>query len=276
MADTMTNEQIMSEFEELFGSGDKPDEEETTTPEETSEETDNTPEEQTTEEESKEDETDESGEDEEDASKDESEAQKETKPSSKSSQSKQNYAFAEQRLQIKQNEKFMRSLGKLIGFDDNASIEDIQNKIKEVLIEKEAKDNNISVELAQRLDRAEELIQENDRIKLEKKVQEDFSDLIDKHNLDEEAINEFTTYLLDNGKNPLVDRNVDIESEYLKLHYQDMVNQAVADALAKEEARRKKVEDKAPSSVSKAPGDKSESKISSVKDLDDVFANVDL
>ena len=269
MADTMTNEQIMSEFEELFGSSDKPDEEETTTPEEAPEETDNTPEEQTTEEESKE-------EGEEETPAEEEQKEDKTPPETKKQQSKQNYAFAEQRLQIKQNEKFMRSLGKLIGFDDNASIEDIQNKIKEVLIEKEAKDNNISVELAQRLDRAEELIQENDRIKLEKKVQEDFSDLIDKHNLDEEAVNEFTTYLLDNGKNPLVDRNVDIESEYLKLHYQDMVNQAVADALAKEEARRKKVEDKAPSSVSKAPGDKSESKISSVKELDDLFANVDL
>lgn len=269
MAGTMTNEQIMSEFEELFGSSDNPDEEETTAPEETPEETDNTPEEETTEEESKE-------EGEEESSAEEEQKEEETPPETKKQQSKQNYAFAEQRLQIKQNEKFMRSLGKLIGFDDSASIEDIQNKIKEVLIEKEAKDNNISVELAQRLDRAEELIQENDRIKLEKKVQEDFSDLIDKHNLDEEAINEFTTYLLDNGKNPLVDRNVDIESEYLKLHYQDMVNQAVADALAKEEARRKKIEDKAPSGVSKAPGDKSESKISSVKDLDDVFANVDL
>lgn len=272
MADTMTNEQIMSEFEELFGSSDKPDEEETTTPEETSEEPDDTPEEETADETTEE--SEESEEQAEDESKDESDSHQKTQPATK--QSKQNYAFAEQRLQIKQNEKFMRSLGKLIGFDDSASIEDIQNKIKEVLIEKEAKDNNISVELAQRLDRAEELIQENDRIKLEKKVQEDFSDLIDKHNLDEEAINEFTTYLLDNGKNPLVDRNVDIESEYLKLHYQDMVDQAVADALAKEEARRKKVEDKAPSSVSKAPGDKSESKISSVKELDDLFANVDL
>ena len=277
MADTMTNEQIMSEFEELFGASDKPDEEETPDTEDTPEDSEDTPEEETTEEETSEgDETDESGEDEEAAAEDESKAHQETKPSSKSSQSKQNYAFAEQRLQIKKNEQFVRSLGKLIGFDENASIDDIQNKIKEVLIEKEAKDNGISVELAKRLDRAEELIQENDRIKLEKKVQEDFSDLIDKHNLDEEAVNAFTSYLIENGKNPMVDRSVDIEAEYLKLHYEDMVQAAVADALAKEEARKKKAEEKAASGVSEGAGDKGEHKVSSVKELDDLFANMDL
>lgn len=267
MAGTMTNEEIMSEFAELFG-GSNPDEEET--PEEKTEETD----EETTEETAEEESTDEE-EQAEDESKDASDSQKQTPPVT-DKQSKQNYAFAEQRLQIKKNEQFVRSLGKLIGFDETASIQDIQDKIKEVLIEREAKENNISVELAKRLDRAEEVLQENDRIKLEKKVQEDFSELIDKHNLDEQAVNDFTTYLIENGKNPMLDRNVDIESEYLKLHYQDMINDAVTAALAKEEARKKKVEDKAPSSVSKAPGDKGETKIASVSELDDLFNNMDL
>ena len=272
MADTMTNEQIMSEFEELFGSSDKPDEEETTAPEETSEETDNTPEEETAEETTEE--SEESEEQAEDESKDESDSHQKTQPATK--QSKQNYAFAEQRLQIKQNEKFMRSLGKLIGFDDSASIEDIQNKIKEVLIEKEAKENNISVDLAKRLDKAEEILQENDRIKLEKKVQEDFSDLIDKYNLNEESLNEFTTYLMDSGRNPLLDRTVDIESEYLKLHYDDLVQAAVKEALAKEATRKKKVEEKAASGAPKGVSDKEDKAVDSVKDLDDLFNSMDL
>ena len=74
----------------------------------------------------------------------------------------------------------------------------------------------------------------------------------------------------------MVNLDVDIESEYLKLHYNDMVQAAVAEALAKEEARRKKVEEKAASGVSKAPGDKGERKITTVKELDDLFANTDL
>ena len=265
MADTMTNEQILSEFEDLFGTEEKPDEEEPTVEEEETKE-------DTTEEtaEEKNDEEGEDSEEEKSSENDEPPAPKDTK------QSKQNYAFAEQRLQIKENEKFVRNLGKIIGFDDHASVDEIREKIKEVLIEKTAKENNISVDLAKRLDLAEEALQENHRIKLEKKVQEDFSELIDKHNLDEAAVNEFTTYLMDNGKNPLLDQNVDLEAEYLKLHFNDMIQAAVTEALNKEAERQKKVEEKAPSGVSKSPTDKGEQKISSVKELDDLFANMDL
>jgi hypothetical protein len=267
MAGTMTNEQITAEFEELFGAGTEPDEEE----EPETEETEDTEEEETTEEETTEEE---SADEEEEQTDEESESHEEPKSSNK--QSKANHAFAEQRLQIKKNEQFIRSLGKLIGFDESASIDDIQNKIKEVLIEKEAKENNISVDLAKRLDKAEEILQENDRIKLEKKVQEDFSDLIDKYDLDEEGLNEFTTYLMDNGKNPLLDRTVDIESEYLKLHYEDLVQAAVKEALAKEATRKKKVEEKAATGAPKGASDKEEKTVSSVKDLDDLFNSMDL
>lgn len=271
----MTNEQITAEFEELFGGGNEPDEEEAAEEEETTTEEDSEESTEDTSEETEEDGEDDSeeSEDEEDESEDESETASASKPSK---QAKQNHAFAEQRLQIKQNEQFIRDIGKLIGFDSSASLSDIQDKVKEVLLEKEAKDNNIPVDIMKRLDRAEALIQENDRIKLEKKVTEDFSELIDKHNLSEEDVQEFTAYLIDNGKNPMLDPGVDIASEYLKLHYEDMVKKAVDAALAKEEARQKKVEEKAASATSKSAADKEETKISSVKDLDDVFAKVDL
>lgn len=267
MAGTMTNEQITAEFEELFGTGTEPDEEEEQAPEETEDTEEETTEEETTEEEEKADDEEESSES---APEDNLPASRDTK------QSKANHAFAEQRLQIKKNEQFIRSLGKLIGFDESATIDDIQNKIKDVLIEKEAKDNNISIELAKRLDKAEELIQENDRIKLEKKVQEDFSDLIDKYNLDEESLNSFTTHLMDSGKNPLLDRTVDIEAEYLKLHYEDLVQAAVKEALAKEATRKKKVEEKAASGAPKGASDKEDKAITSVKELDDLFNSTDL
>ena len=74
----------------------------------------------------------------------------------------------------------------------------------------------------------------------------------------------------------MLDPNVDIEAEYLKLHFQDMIDSAVADALAKEEARKKKVEEKAASGAPKGAGDKEDGKVASVKELDDLFANTDL
>ena len=277
MSEPMTNEEITAAFEDLFGSAQESTEtEEPETTEDEPETTEEEPTEEPTEEPAEED-AEETEESEEDAESDKEErTHTEPKAPAKDPQSKQNHAFAEQRLRIKEQDKFIRSLGKLIGFDEKASLDDIQSKIKEVLIEKEAKDNNISVELARRLDRAEELIQENDRIKLEKKVQEDFSDLIDKHGLDEEAVNEFTNYLLDEGKNPLLDPNVDIESEYLKLHYEDMVKAAVEEALEKEKNRQKKAEEKAASGAPSGGKDKSESKVNSVKELDDLFASMDI
>ena len=271
MADTMTNEEIMSEFASLFGSESKPDEVEETTAEETSEESETNEAEETSSEETEEKPAEEG----ETPPEEKESAKTDEPPAEDKRQSKQNYAFAEQRLQIKKNEQFVRNLGKLIGFDEKASVDEIQEKIKEVLIEKTAKDNNISIELAKRLDRAEELLQENDRIKLENKVQEDFSVLIDKHKLDEAAVTEFTQYLIDNGKNPILDRSVDIEAEYLKLHYADMIKAAVDEALNKEAARQKKVEEKAASGVSKGH-DKGEQQITTVKELDDLFANMDL
>lgn len=274
--DGMTNEQITAEFEELFGGGQAPDEDAATEDQSTE-----TEEEDVSDEPTEETSTDE-GEEGDDAGEEGGEESTEDasdngEPSQESKQqARQNHAFAEQRLQIKRNEQFIRSLGKLIGFDENASIDEIQNRVKNALIEKEARDNNISVDLARRLDRAEELIQENDRIKLEKKVQEDFAELIDRHNLDKEQVDAFTAYLMDNGKNPLTDPNVDIDAEYLKLHYQDMIDAAVSNALAKEEARKKKVEEKAASGAPKGAGEKEEGQITSVKDLDDLFANTDL
>lgn len=272
----MTNEEIAAEFEELFGGNtEESDETEPDTNEDVDEQQTDESEEDTAEEETTEEEKEEEEKKDEEEKPDEGES--ESKPAPKADKkAKQNHAFAEQRLQIKQNEQFIRGIGKLIGFDDKAPLSDIQDKIKEVLIEKEAKDNNISVELAKKLDWAEQMAQENDRIKLEKKVQEDFSDLIDKHNLDEEAVNEFTTHLLDIGKNPLEDPSVDIEAEYLKLHFQDMIDAAVSEALSKEESRQKKVEEKAASGVTKGAKDKEETKINSVKELDDLFDSMDL
>ena len=263
----MTNEQIVAEFEELFGGSEAPEEEAPdTTEEETSEDTANEehPEETTEENEEQEDNSEQ-----EETDKDEP-APKDTK------QSRQNHAFAEQRLQIKKQNDFIKNIGKLIGFDEKATLEEIQEKVKDVLLEKEAKENNISVDLMKRLERAESLIQENDQIKLEKKVTEAFTDLIEEHNLSKDEVDEFTNYLIDNGKNPMLDPNVDMQAEYLKLHYKDMVQAAVDAALEKESNRKKKVDEQASSGVGNSPNDKDEAKITSVKDLDELFGAMDL
>ena len=262
----MTNEEIMSEFETLFGSND-PDEETTT----------EQPEDQTTEEEKPEEtvENPSDGQESEETPAEDEQKGEET-PAEDKKQSKQNYAFAEQRLRIKKQDDFIKNIGKLIGMDSNSSLDDIQERVKEALLAKEAKEQNIPVDILKRLDKYESALQENAQIKLEKKVTESFTDLIEEHGLTKEQVDEFTQYLIDNGKNPMADANVDIHAEYLKLHYKDMVAAAVQEAINKEHARQKKVEDSSASGVPKGNSDKSEKKVESVKDLDDIFSGMDL
>lgn len=262
----MTNEEITAEFENLFASS-APDEEESA----------DQPEDQISEEEDPEETEDNPSDGQEgEETPAEDEQKSDETPAEDKKQSKQNYAFAEQRLRIKKQDDFIKNIGKLIGMDDSSSLEDIQEKVKDALLAKEAKEQNIPVDILKRLERAESLIQENDQIKLEKKVTENFADLIEEHNLSKEEVDDFTQYLIDNNKNPMLDSNVDLQAEYLKLHFKDMIASAVQEAVAKEQARQKKVEDSSASGVPKSNSDKGEKKIDSVKALDDLFASTDL
>jgi hypothetical protein len=264
----MTNEEITAEFENLFATEDESEDKD---------ETPDTSEEETQDENQSTEEPEESSDDkegDEDSSEDKDDAEETS--AKDSHQAKQNHAFAEQRLRIKKQDEFIKNIGKLIGFDEKASLEDIEDKVKDVLLEKEAKAQNVPVDILKRLEIAEAALQETNQIKLEKRVTESFTDLIDEHNLSQEEVDEFTKYLIDNNKNPMLDENVDLKAEYLKLHYKDMVAKAVADALGKEAERKKKVDEQASSGVPNGSGDKEDVKINTVKDLDDFFNNVDL
>lgn len=270
MSEPMTNEQITAEFAALFGGSEEPEEEEVL-----DDELDEDEEEAEDLDDDADDESEEDvDEDEEEDSEDEEDEEEEEE--SDRQRSKANYAFAEQRKKIKEQEAFIKAVGKLVGFDTNASQEDIIAKVQEALYEKESKETNVSVELLKRIEQAESLIQENQQIKLEKQVTESFTDLIEKHDLTKEEVDEFTQYLIDNDKNPMLDPNVDLESEYLKLHYDDMVQAAVEAALDKERKRKKKVDENSPSPAPKGNSDKDENKLTTVKDLDDLFASIDL
>ena len=258
----MTNEEISQEFEDLFG--DDTDEEEKE-PEETSEE--ETPED--------EEESEEEQSDEEESEEEETEEESEEEPKEDKQQARQNYAFAQQRQQIKAQETFIKNLGKLIGMDD-ASTEDIQTRVQEVLLEKQSKEQNIPIEFLKRLDAAEAVIQENQAIKRQSEVQHSLTSLAEEHGLSSEEVTEFAQHLIDEGKNPLEVDGIDIKAEYLKLHYNDMIQAAVDKALNKEKERKDKVKTKSGEPVPDGGGAPEEKKIETVEDLDAIFNKLDL
>jgi len=268
----MSDNAIMDEFEELFGTNDIEDEgaEDNEGAEDTSTEDD--------EEEIPEDGPgDEPGSDEGDPDDDSEEGEGDGSNRERDARAKQNYAFAELRTKVKRQEALIKNLGKVIGLDPNTPIETVANKVEELITRKEAKDANVPEELYTRLKQLESIAQESEKVKREKYVSDAFMSLAEKYELTSDEIVEFAGALADNGRNPLEVEGVDIESEYLKLHQQDIINKAVQAALNAEDDRKKKVENHASSSsASGRDADNEGGEIKSVSDLDKMFSEIDL
>ena len=268
----MSDNAIMDEFEELFGTNDIEDEgaEDNEGAEDTSTEDD--------EEEIPEDGPgDEPGSDEGDPDDDSEEGEGDGSNRERDARAKQNYAFAKLRTKVKRQEALIKNLGKVIGLDPNTPIETVANKVEELITRKEAKDANVPEELYTRLKQLESIAQESEKVKREKYVSDAFMSLAEKYELTSDEIVEFAGALADNGRNPLEVEGVDIESEYLKLHQQDIINKAVQAALNAEDDRKKKVENHASSSsTSGRDADNEGGEIKSVSDLDKMFSEIDL
>lgn len=258
------NQDIIAGFEELFGvSSEEPEVEETVEEAEEVEETEGTEEgseeiAEETEEEQSEEKPEESAED--------------------KQKSRQNYEFARLRTENKKQANLLKNLGKAIGLDPKATPEEVAEKVNEILLQKEAKEKNIPVELMQRLQELESIAAENTRVKIENETQKAFTTLAEKYSLNSDALTSFAHELAANGKNPFDGVEVDIESEYIKLHHEDIVKAAVDAALNAENQRKKKVEEHA---GSKVPGSSTDSgdggkKIESVADLDRYFSTLNL
>lgn len=254
-----SNEDILKDFEEMFSQGQE-DENEDNEPE-------NDPEDQNDDNEDSEDET------EEDQDDDEGSEDKEGKEKG-NSPSKQAQAFYTLRQQVKERDKILKSIGSVIGLDDNASSEELISAIQNILVQKEAKDQGVPVEYLHRLQALESQVQEAQSIKHEAKLKDELTNLADEFELDGDALTEFVLELDKQGKNPLTNEGVDIKSEYLKLHWKGMLENAKAQAIAGETARKDKVDKKASKTPpAKVGGDPSG--VDEVKTIADLDAMLD-
>lgn len=253
-----SNEDILKDFEEMFSQGQEDENE------------DNEPEDQNNDSEDSEEETEETEENQDD---DEGSEDKEGKEKD-NSPSKQAQAFYTLRQQVKERDKILKSIGSVIGLDDNASSDELISAIQNILVQKEAKDQGVPVEYLQRLQALESQVQEAQSIKHEAKLKDELTNLADEFELDGDALTEFVLELDKQGKNPLTNEGVDIKSEYLKLHWKGMLENAKAQAIAGETARKDKVEKKASKTPpAKAGGDPSG--VDEVKTIADLDAMLD-
>ena len=206
-----------------------------------------------------------------------SETETETETETDNKQKQQNHAFAQLRTQVKQQSELIKQLGEAIGLEKGTDVNTIADKVKEVLLLKQSKDTNIPVEFLKQFDEMKTIINENKTLKLQQDLTNSLNALSDKYALSEEQLLAFTDELIKQGKNPFDGVEVDLESEYLKLHHREIVQKAVDDALKADKDRRKKADNHAANTPpGKGGDDDTVEEITSVSDLDKYFDSLAL
>ncbi len=206
-----------------------------------------------------------------------SETETETETETDNKQRQQNHAFAQLRTQVKQQSDLIKQLGEAIGLEKGTDVNTIADKVKEVLLLKQSKDTNIPVEFLKQFEEMKTIINENKTLKLQQDLTNSLNALSDKYSLSEEELLAFTDDLIKQGKNPFDGIDVDLESEYLKLHHSEIVQKAVEDALKADKDRRKKADNHAANTPpGKGGDDDTVDEITTVSDLDKYFDSLAL
>ena len=258
---------IIEEFEGLFG----------LTEESTDTDTDSELEETVTESETETTETETESTDSETETDSETDSETETETETDNKQKQQNHAFAQLRTQVKQQSELIKQLGEAIGLEKGTDVNTIADKVKEVLLLKQSKDTNIPVEFLKQFDEMKTIINENKTLKLQQDLTNSLNALSEKYALSEEQLLAFTDELIKQGKNPFDGVEVDLESEYLKLHHSEIVQKAVDDALKADKDRRKKADNHAANTPpGKGGDDDTVEEITTVSDLDKYFDSLAL
>lgn len=207
----------------------------------------------------------------------ETETETETEAAADNKQKQQNHAFAQLRTQVKQQSDLIKQLGEAIGLEKGTDVNTIADKVKEVLLLKQSKDTNIPVEFLKQFDEMKTIINENKTLKLQQDLTNSLNALSEKYALSEEQLLAFTDDLIKQGKNPFDGVEVDLESEYLKLHHSEIVQKAVDDALKADKDRRKKADKHAANTPpGKGGDDDTVEEITTVSDLDKYFDSLAL
>ena len=119
--------------------------------------------------------------------------------------------------------------------DDNALLSALQEKVNA----NTAKAQNVPVELINRLQQLEERDREYSLRVRQGAVEGAFRNVQNQFNLTNEQLMQFSEDLIKAGKNP-VTMDIDMIAEYRNMHFEELINNAVAKAVADEQARAAK------------------------------------
>ena len=195
-------------------------------------------------------------------------------PQPPSKESKLNYAMGQLRTERNEYENLIKQIGVQIGLDPKTPVNQIAEKVTDLLTQKASEKYNLPPELASVLVNANRLETENNLNNRYNTVKTQLQGMQQKFGYSPEAEDEFLQALLDKGVNPL-DINsdpVDLEGEYLKLNFDNIIKQQRTEAEEAERARLEAAKNAPSAPPGSNPGSPDASKkLETVKDLDEFF-----
>jgi len=147
-----------------------------------------------------------------------------------------NKAFAEMRVKTQKYEKILKSLGNLLGAQDVNDPDAILNLVQEKVLQAQAKQQNIPVELLQKLDLLEAESQARQKDALTQQALIGFQNVKNQFGLDDKGLDAFADELAQKGINPFA-QQIDLVKVYRDFHFEDIIAKEVQKAVEAERQR---------------------------------------
>ena len=157
-------------------------------------------------------------------------------PTQQFTQNKANEAFASLRVQNKQLTDTLKGVAGILGIQDTYDEQTILQALQQKVIESQAQQQHVPVELLQKVQYLEQRDQQYTAMQRQTAVEQGFQEIRTKYNLSDQQLNEFATGLIQNNLNPL-EKDVDLMKEYQNMHFDELLQAAVAKAVADEQSR---------------------------------------
>jgi len=149
--------------------------------------------------------------------------------------------FAKMRVENTKYERTFKDLLGLLGVDTaNAKVEDLNQLLQDKVLEAKAEKEKVPMELLKKLDILEQDRQSRELADVRTQALVGFQKVKDKFGLDDEGLKDFAVELRADGVDPFVTRNIDLESVYIKKHFEDLLKAAEQKGIQSEQARAAK------------------------------------
>lgn len=184
--------------------------------------------------------------------------------------------FAKMRVENTKYERTFKDLLGLLGVDTaNAKVEDLNQLLQDKVLEAKAEKEKVPMELLKKLDILEQDRQSRELADVRTQALVGFQKVKDRFGLDDEGLKDFAVELRADGVDPFVTRNIDLESVYIKKHFEDLLKAAEQKGIQSEQARAAKAGNSSTPNLKKGKEDTAvdDQKVDTIAELSKWFSD---